>query len=153
MRAGESGRSDVLRKQISQNKTNLLPLFLLIFFSLSSFAPHSTTETPGTGYLHGGDDGKNAPFLSASLQSPLILKASRRLLRRRVNTKSEKGNVVRWQGFIGYDSENAMCNNGLTPFLLYMTEQRVTRQYHPKKFFNLQIAKQTLVKTASFQEQ
>ena len=92
-------------EQISQNKTNLpLPLFLLIVFSLSSFAPHSTI----------GDDGKNEPFLSASLQSPLILKASAE----ESEQKKWKRNVIRRQGFIGYDSENAMCNNGLAPFLL-----------------------------------
>ena len=44
------GRNDLLKTNLTGFPSSL-PLFLLIFFSLSSFAPHSTTQTPGTGYF------------------------------------------------------------------------------------------------------
>ena len=72
--ARESGRNETNLTGVSFSLP--LPLFLLIFFSLSFFASHSTIRTPETGCLHGGDDGKNARLLSPSLQNLLILKAS-----------------------------------------------------------------------------
>ena len=49
------------------------------------------------------EDREEAPATQA-IQSPLTLKAPAE--------ESEKGNVIDRQGFIGYHSENAVCNNG-----------------------------------------
>ena len=46
----KSGRNDLLKANVTGVPSSLpLPLFLLMFFLLSSFALHSTIRTPGTG--------------------------------------------------------------------------------------------------------
>ena len=91
-------------------------LSLCLFFSLLFSRSLPSRRTPLSERLEQAiyteeTMGRTRDFYPPLSKAPWSL----RLLRRRVNKKSEKRNVIRRQGFFGYD---AMCNNGFAPFLL-----------------------------------
>ena len=91
-------------------------LSLCLFFSLLFSRSLPSRRTPLSERLEQSiyteeTMGRTRDFYPPLSKAPWSL----RLLRRRVNKKSEKRNVIRRQGFFGYD---AMCNNGFAPFLL-----------------------------------
>ena len=90
-------------------------LSLCLFFSLLFSRSLPSRRTPLSERLEQAiyteeTMGRTRDFYPPLSKAPWSL----RLLRRRVNKKSEKRNVIRRQGFFGYD---AMCNNDFAPFL------------------------------------